>query len=1354
MAEVGILNLQIKDNSQDAITNLGGLEGALSAVKTACKGFSMNNVANQIEKIAEAAKKHLDETTTARIEKFAAAMSKLSGLGDISINLKGADRISKTVESIEAGRQNFERIGESSNRAMGAIESGFTDVVGSVVRAGEGVNGAFEPARKAVSSVIEEFKSLEKNKTFQSWMYGPRQAPNSINNIGAGSMIPDEQMKELRPEWYRTEEEYQKIYEATAQVRQETDRLNESLERTVNNGSITGQRLSIDKTNAIASSITELDLYKEKLRQAEVQFNAFVNEGKDPVTITKAALAIQDLRAKIEGLEAAAARAGTGGQIVDNLLGMSGIEIQQMKIDAMTEALAREAETGRLTTQQMIQRAMEIQHQNDILERMVNAENEAADSTFNLGSAFNALKGAISRMFPTFSNLLKRFKSLVKYRMLRAVLKHITEGFREGVENLYHYSKEVGTSFAPAMDAAATSLQQMKNSLGAALSPVIQALIPYLQQLINGFITLVNWVNQFFALMRGQSTWTRALPASAEAFTKTGKAAKGASSAMKDLLADWDELNIIQSQSGGGSGGAASGDFAKDYTSMFEEVNKFEDGVKDVLAFIDDHLGGLTGILKKAGAILLGWKFSKAFEGFLGIIGQVIAGLGLITLGLELSYGGGFEAGKKGYFDTKDLLATIGGAIASALGGSLLTKAFGLGGGIGFAIGLTAAALVTLIGWIRGQEDLADRNKWGNLTMTQDQIQRFVKDQFTFNADAEITVMDAHLESIADAKEKVNDAIKQFNESFTDAEKIVADVDTTTAEQKVAAVKQAALDAQETIEAVKQLIDANEEGLTYTLTNFKFENAGGEDITDDLLNSIKISDKTLSEYFIGQGKKLAELMLAGEKSGWKNGELEAAIELMASQKRIYERAAELEDQLKFETNMAAQMKNVVDRDTALEIYRQQKEALKEYEDTVRETVNMEAQSLLGLAALAKSAAEEVGLDTDQGKELERVANEYKTDAEKILDDVQGAVDRKLKDTKDNMAKSWAETLGVVYGEDLEEIAKNVLQHSTFDFDVLDVIMNPFGNTYSMNPENIRMHGIDETVETIRETLLHELLSPQNDPNGLVAAYIRDFNGKVFNILTKEAKRDLASGLITATGDAVLAHEIFQKIFNLPTFRDADEYFKDLEVYANKAAKDVGINGNVQLPAEVVPEDTTIDYSNTVIQVKEVEFKVNETDLREQLRKEIEDAMADGIMSSDEGIDLMTRYGISEFENMLKELQYNLDEEGMNMGLLMHSRKSASGFAKSDVGYSNASYTPETINATTRPESNDQEVRNTSEGVRQGTASMLEALQSILAVAQSINRKDFSLKLMPNSSWGAHNAKSNAAYSVVTGEIGR
>ena len=647
--------------------------------------------------------------------------------------------------------------------------------------------------------------------------------------------------------------------------------------------------------------------------------------------------------------------------INDLIENASQIDLMNMKIESMTDRLYEGAASGKLTGEQIANLVMQIQKAREEVDNLI-------ASTTGMTGAWNAFKTGIQKMFPTITSLLKRFRQIAKYRLLRSVLKHITSGFSEGVKNVYNYSKAVGTALAPAMDQAATALQQMKNSIGAAAAPAIMALVPVLQNVVDWFVTLINYANQFFALLNGQNTWTRALPEQAEAFEKSTKAAKGTSKAMKDLLADWDELNIIQSQ-GNNNSGTGSGKTAEEYKNMFEEVDKFDEGVKDTLRFIDEYLGGLPGILAKAGLALLGWKFSKAFTGFLGTLGKLVAGGVLISVGLELVSGSAFEAGQKGYFDQKDIIRTIVGSIATALGGSLITTALGLGGTLGFGIGLLVAAVITITWFCVGEKDALDRRKWGNRTMSQEEIEKYVQDQFSFDVDAEIEVMKAHISDTDQAKQAVNDAVKQFSYSLKDAEKVVADVDTSTAQQKIEAVKKAADDAQAAIIAVQSLIDANEEGLTYTLTNFKFTDAEGNDITTELLNSIQISNETLREYFTDVGAQLAKLMLEGEKSGWKNGEMEAALELMASQKRIYDKAEELQAKMKFELEASTAIKDVVDRDTAEKVLEEQKKKFNEYKATVEEMVRKEADNLVYLASLAESAAIEAGLDTEEGQKI-------------------------------------------------------------------------------------------------------------------------------------------------------------------------------------------------------------------------------------------------------------------------------------------------------------------------------------------------------------------------------------------------
>ena len=291
------------------------------------------------------------------------------------------------------------------------------------------------------------------------------------------------------------------------------------------------------------------------------------------------------------------------------------------------------------------------------------------------GGALNYFKNGIEKMFPTLTGLLKRFKSMMIMRSLRYVIRELGKGLREGVQNVYQYSKAVGTSFAPAMDQAATALQQMKNSIGAAVAPVIQALIPVLQTVVNWVISGINYLNQFFALLNGQATWTRALPEAAEAFEKNTKAAKGSSKAMKDLLADWDELNIIQSNSGSG-GGSGTGKTAEEYKNMFEEVSEFNSTIKNIVDGIEDTFGDIWGLVKRIGAIILGWKLSNAFTGILGTLGGLVGSVVDIGLVFELStmFTNNFlKTGNAGWL-VGDVLTTL---VGSVIARKILSKVLG-----------------------------------------------------------------------------------------------------------------------------------------------------------------------------------------------------------------------------------------------------------------------------------------------------------------------------------------------------------------------------------------------------------------------------------------------------------------------------------------------------------------------------------------------------------------------------------------------------------------------------------------------------------------------------------------------------
>lgn len=181
------------------------------------------------------------------------------------------------------------------------------------------------------------------------------------------------------------------------------------------------------------------------------------------------------------------------------------------------------------------------------------------------------LEGIDKNAKKSTTTLGKLFKSVGRigfYRAIRSALKYITEGFREGLQNAYQFSKVVGYDLAATMDNLATKSLTMKNQLGSAFGSLIMAVEPILLQLIALVTRAANALAQFFAAIGGKETYLKAI----DTVTQYGEAVGGVGQAAKEAmryLAPFDELNVLpaQNEPGGGGGGAST----PDYSQMFEE---------------------------------------------------------------------------------------------------------------------------------------------------------------------------------------------------------------------------------------------------------------------------------------------------------------------------------------------------------------------------------------------------------------------------------------------------------------------------------------------------------------------------------------------------------------------------------------------------------------------------------------------------------------------------------------------------------------------------------------------------------------------------------------------------------------
>ena len=183
------------------------------------------------------------------------------------------------------------------------------------------------------------------------------------------------------------------------------------------------------------------------------------------------------------------------------------------------------------------------------------------------GSPITMMKNAFSKATAKVGEFFTMFKKRALYRGINAILSAITTGFKEGTANVYQYSKALGGTLAGSLDRISTSFLYFKNSIGAAVAPLINMLAPAIEYVVDKCVALLNILNQVFAKLSGASTWTKAVKYPKE-YAEAADSAAAANKELKKSILGIDEINPLQDNSSSGGGGANSG---MDYSSMFEE---------------------------------------------------------------------------------------------------------------------------------------------------------------------------------------------------------------------------------------------------------------------------------------------------------------------------------------------------------------------------------------------------------------------------------------------------------------------------------------------------------------------------------------------------------------------------------------------------------------------------------------------------------------------------------------------------------------------------------------------------------------------------------------------------------------
>lgn len=569
-------------------------------------------------------------------------------------------------ELAEGWKQYAEAIVEAKTIAGSSIK----DVIEEVTGLSRATKDAEDSARALMDALAETtpFKSAEESaRTIRSELNKAEESANQlkIREMWDNDAAAIESYQRTRAE--RKQQEERSFFES-ALFRNSPEMISRSIESV-------GLEKFQELTNVpyLADKGVELGLISEETANAMKEAAGYVTEARE----------------EMSGLGESARI--TAEQFMEDT---TQADILQMKLEGVSQKLEEALNADETDPGKIARLANEYQNLKDKIEEVGDAANDASGQASGLGTALSNAANSIKS--GTFGKLASQLWRVAKMRGLRYIIRSISSALSEGVNNLYSWSNGVNGSFADAMDTYSTKLSLIKNSVATAFSPLIEMAVPYISQLTSYVYSACNALSQFWALLTGSDTWTKALETTKKWSDTTKKGAGSVSDAAddtKDLLADWDELNVIQSDTTDSSGSGSSGSGSSvDYSKMFEDTSKFDTWTK--------YFTDIKDIVLDIATALLGWKLSEVLTGALGTLSSFVFTGATIKLVFDADtffdnmY---VDTGEEGWL-VADLLTTILGsalatkALSSVLGGAAASIAVPLT----FAVG-AAATIKTLI---------------------------------------------------------------------------------------------------------------------------------------------------------------------------------------------------------------------------------------------------------------------------------------------------------------------------------------------------------------------------------------------------------------------------------------------------------------------------------------------------------------------------------------------------------------------------------------------------------------------------------------------------------------------------------
>lgn len=238
----------------------------------------------------------------------------------------------------------------------------------------------------------------------------------------------------------------------------------------------------------------------------------------------------------------------------------------------------------------------------------------ASKATRQAREGIKSLGDSAQKAKSPLENIIASLKRIAFYRIIRSIIKAVTQALQEGLQNAYAFSQGIegsGRRFADAMDSMKTAGSTMKNQLGSAFIALLAAIAPIVNAIISLITKLANAISMLFSAFTGK-TYLKA-QTNLEKWQDTAAGGAKAVKEWKNQLLGFDEINRLEAPADTGGGGAGGGINPADMfadTPIPQKLLDFIDKIKERVQPALDRFKEAVDRLKDA------WERLKAsFDG-------------------------------------------------------------------------------------------------------------------------------------------------------------------------------------------------------------------------------------------------------------------------------------------------------------------------------------------------------------------------------------------------------------------------------------------------------------------------------------------------------------------------------------------------------------------------------------------------------------------------------------------------------------------------------------------------------------------------------------------------------------------